>query len=527
MEEVITSLEKALILTEDENDAIQVEQHDIDDVGERLKMSLVGKVFTTNGFNREAFKQTMLKIWNTAREVVVKDLGENLFLFIFATEGDRWKVLRSGPWNFDKALVLLEVPDDRVAPSKMHLKYADFWIQIHNVPLCCMTTNMGRQIGNSLGRCLDVLEGMEGGCLGRFLRIRVCLDVSKPLWRGKKLTLPYGNTEFVDFRYERLPEFCFCYGRVGHVFKECAFVDQAAKQACEKPYGIWLKATKDLNSTRANNSKRPSGGGMNRYEGDQGKDIRGSKEDGGSGVHGEWLSMQGEPINAHQLSSDEEGEWVKGRKKVEGGQKGKSIGERVAESWPGPKYKQKEEEERRRVQREGAGEAVVGGSRNSQSRADVATNLDPVDHVMNEPGRPLQMPIMIGEGVAVIKEKIIRSNPTLNDAEAKEVMEDVNIKTVAAKFKAGLGDDGCASRHDNISGLGISRSTNNISGAQQHAGLGPDSSTKQLEDSMQDEVHAGQNFKCRDNSKNGRGSWKRLARTRSDSAKAIEGDSNE
>ncbi|PQQ10307.1 uncharacterized protein Pyn_17609 [Prunus yedoensis var. nudiflora] len=400
MEEVITSLEKALILTEDENDAIQVEQHDIDDVGERLKMSLVGKVFTTNGFNREAFKQTMLKIWNTAREVVVKDLGENLFLFIFATEGDRLKVLRSGPWNFDKALVLLEVPDGRVAPSKMHLKYADFWIQIHNVPLCCMTTNMGRQIGNSLGRCLDVLEGMDGGCLGRFLRIRVCLDVSKPLWRGKKLTLPSGNTEFVDFRYERLPEFCFCCGRVGHVFKECAFVDQAAKQACEKPYGIWLKATKDLNSTRANNSKRPSGGGMNRYDGDQGKDIRGSKEDGGSRVHGEWL-------------------------------------------------------------------------------ADVATNLDPVDHVMNESGRPLQMPIMIGEGVAVIKEKIIRSNPTLNAAEAKAVMEDVNIKTVAAKFKAGLGDDGCASRHDNISGLGISRSTNNISGAQQHAGLGPDSRTIQ------------------------------------------------
>ncbi|KAL6269133.1 hypothetical protein ACE6H2_026044 [Prunus campanulata] len=223
---------------------------------------------------------------------------------------------------------------------------------------------------------------------------------------------------------------------------------QAAKQACEKPYGIWLKATKDLNSTRANNFKRPSGGGMNRYDGDQGKDIRGSKEDGGSGVHGEWLSMQGEPINAHQLSSDEEGEWVKGRKKVEGGQKGKSIWERVAESWPGPKYKQKEEEERRRVQREGAGEAAVGGSRNSQSRADVATNLDPVNHVMNESGRPLQMPIMFGEGVAVIKEKIIRSNPTLNAAKAKAVMEDVNIKTVAAKFKAGLGDDGMKSMQD-------------------------------------------------------------------------------
>ncbi|KAH0974386.1 hypothetical protein GBA52_016285 [Prunus armeniaca] len=70
----------------------------------------------------------MLKIWGTVREVVVKDIGDNLFLFIFATEGDRLKVLSSGPWNFDKALVLLEPPNDSIALSKMLLKSADFWI---------------------------------------------------------------------------------------------------------------------------------------------------------------------------------------------------------------------------------------------------------------------------------------------------------------------------------------------------------------------------------------------------------------
>ncbi|CAL2227508.1 unnamed protein product [Prunus armeniaca] len=231
MDEVINSLEKTLILTEDESDAIQVGQNDIEDVGERLKTSLVGKVLTTNTFNREAFKQTMLMIWSTVREVVVKDIGETLFLFIFATEKDRQKVLRSGPWNFDKALVLLETPDGSIAPSKMLLKYADFWIQVHNVPLSYMSTNMGRQIGNSFGRCLDVMEGMDGECLGRFLRIRVRVDVSKPLRQGKKMLPPSGNTVFVEFRYERLPEFCFCCGRVGHVFKECSFVDQVAKQA--------------------------------------------------------------------------------------------------------------------------------------------------------------------------------------------------------------------------------------------------------------------------------------------------------
>ncbi|CAL9013385.1 unnamed protein product, partial [Prunus brigantina] len=295
----------------------------------------------------------MVKIWSTAREVVVKDIVETLFLFIFATEADRQKVLRGGPWNFDKALVLLETPDGSVAPSKMILNYADFWVQVHNVPLSCMSTNMGRQIGNSFGRCLDVMEGMDGECLGKFLRIRVSVDVSKPLRRGKKMLLPSGNNVFVEFRYERLPEFCFCCGRMGHVFKVCSFVDQVSKQADDKPYGIWLKATKEFHPIRAGNPKRSGGSGLGS------KNTRGLAADDGSGAHGEWLVGQGPVIHAQHLSSDEEGEGVKEREMEEGGQKGSSRGENVAEPSVGPLGSQRVGE-RRQPPREAEREPAVG-----------------------------------------------------------------------------------------------------------------------------------------------------------------------
>ncbi|KAH0974387.1 hypothetical protein GBA52_016286 [Prunus armeniaca] len=143
---------------------------------------------------------------------------------------------------------------------------------------------------------------MDGECLGRFLNIRVSVDVSTPLRRGKKMMLPSGNTVFVEFRYERLSEFCFCCGRVGHVFKECSFVDPTAKHASDKPYGIWLRATKDFYLFRAGNPKRTSGSGVRK--------TQGLMEDEGS----------------------EEGDWVKEREMEEGGQTGNSSVDKVAES---------------------------------------------------------------------------------------------------------------------------------------------------------------------------------------------------
>lgn len=72
MEEVRTVFNKTLILTEEEAEAISVWIEGENDATDHLKFSLVGKVMTEEPFHREAFKQTMLKIWNTSREVIVK-----------------------------------------------------------------------------------------------------------------------------------------------------------------------------------------------------------------------------------------------------------------------------------------------------------------------------------------------------------------------------------------------------------------------------------------------------------------------
>ncbi|KAH7543859.1 hypothetical protein JRO89_XS15G0033400 [Xanthoceras sorbifolium] len=57
---------------------------------------------------------------------------------------------------------------------------------------------------------------------GLFLRLRVAIDISKPLKRVLRVKLDRMKEEkTLLLKYERLPEYCLCCGLVGHSYREC------------------------------------------------------------------------------------------------------------------------------------------------------------------------------------------------------------------------------------------------------------------------------------------------------------------
>jgi hypothetical protein len=77
---------------------------------------------------------------------------------------------------------------------------------------------------------------------GEYLRVKITLDLPKPLIRGRMLKIN-GFSTLVTFQYERLPKFCFrCkvikYGLIG-----CSKRKEAHKQHAPTEYGIWLRAS--------------------------------------------------------------------------------------------------------------------------------------------------------------------------------------------------------------------------------------------------------------------------------------------
>lgn len=83
---------------------------------------------------------------------------------------------------------------------------------------------------------------------GDSLRIRVKINVRKPLRRGTFIKIgSQGEEEWVEMRFEKLPDFSYGCGRMGHITRDCEDKETAARE--DQQYGIWLKK---YPSTRGN-----------------------------------------------------------------------------------------------------------------------------------------------------------------------------------------------------------------------------------------------------------------------------------
>ena len=100
---------------------------------------------------------------------------------------------------------------------------------------------VGVEIGETIGTVIP-LEHMKEMVGGDFLRVRVEIDVSKPLCRGRKTAINANEFIWVAFKYEKLPNFCYWCGRVSHADKECKiWLANKGKLTQEKQeYGAWL-----------------------------------------------------------------------------------------------------------------------------------------------------------------------------------------------------------------------------------------------------------------------------------------------
>lgn len=95
--------------------------------------------------------------------------------------------------------------------------------------------------------------------MGRFLRVRIEIDVSKPLERCLDVYLGSGSEVRVIVKYERLPDYCWDYGMIGHVNKECPLEDPNREynpRALAK-YADWLKANPPIKSRKPPNRESP------------------------------------------------------------------------------------------------------------------------------------------------------------------------------------------------------------------------------------------------------------------------------
>ncbi|KAH9703270.1 zinc knuckle protein [Citrus sinensis] len=213
---------------------------------------VVGKVLTSRSINKEGLKAAMQMAWRTVIEVKIESMGDNIFLFKFASEEEKKRVLMGGPWHFDRALIVLTKPTGIGDIKNQSFTHATFWVQLHNIPIMCMNKEAIQKLGEKIGTVKEVETDEAGECIGQFARARISIDISQPLKKIVFLQQADGKTP-MPILYEKLPDFFFCCAHIGHQYREC--LRYKGQQKEDLPYGGWMRAVTQADRIKQKRSR--------------------------------------------------------------------------------------------------------------------------------------------------------------------------------------------------------------------------------------------------------------------------------
>lgn len=228
--------------TEGEQDEAVVWVDDGEDDDEaRVALGLVGKIWTDRHINANAFMATMKTVWQPTHGVDISNIGPNSFVFQFHHWRDKQRVIDRQPWHFDNHAVILGDITGNTKPSDMELWELPMWVWVYNLPFKGrLNISNVAAIGNKLGTFIKVDNSGSMG-IDKSIRMRVNVDVRKPLAKHVKVKMRGGLEELFDVKYERPPIFCYFCGKLGHGLKDChACRDEDTPRL---GFGGWLKAS--------------------------------------------------------------------------------------------------------------------------------------------------------------------------------------------------------------------------------------------------------------------------------------------
>lgn len=113
---------------------------------------------------------------------------------------------------------------------------------MYDLPNGFMSEAVGRQLGNFFGDFISYDAKNNSSIWREFMRIKIRLDVRKPLKRKKKIKRKNGSEFTVLSKYERLGDFCFACGLVTHTERFCRKSLDSRSDNGVRDWGAWLRA---------------------------------------------------------------------------------------------------------------------------------------------------------------------------------------------------------------------------------------------------------------------------------------------
>ncbi|XP_057747435.1 uncharacterized protein LOC130966635 [Arachis stenosperma] len=159
-------------------------------------------------------------------------------------EVDLNRVLKGNPWFFRNAWLLVKKWERAEDQIDKGLDKVETKMQIWDLPEHCKTPKLGEKIAACMGDVVSCKLFEAGKDQVRFIKATVNMNINTPFMKGTNVGSMKDGLTWVNFKYERLPTFCYYCGKAGQEENNCGKGKQDEERGMykSKSLGPWIKA---------------------------------------------------------------------------------------------------------------------------------------------------------------------------------------------------------------------------------------------------------------------------------------------
>ncbi|RYR20742.1 hypothetical protein Ahy_B03g065968 [Arachis hypogaea] len=164
---------------------------------------LVGRVLTDKVLNTVTVRKMILNMWGDSQGLVITNAGPNSFILNFKSQEET----RRAP---------------NLSIDEVNYNQLPIWVQIHGLPYDKINIKNAEKIGVIVGRVISAEDPfVEGNMLRSFLKVKMEINVQAPLKTGFWFKRNDRSHSWTELKYEKLYNYCYKYGRIGHDKRAC------------------------------------------------------------------------------------------------------------------------------------------------------------------------------------------------------------------------------------------------------------------------------------------------------------------
>ncbi|XP_058786104.1 uncharacterized protein LOC131660794 [Vicia villosa] len=195
----------------------------------------------------KALENRLNQMWVRKGVISIIDLSNDYYLVAFSHEDDKKVAISKGPWFIYDHYLTVKDWRPNFQPDCDSIVEVAVWVRISGLPIEYYDPKSLTAFGNRIGSTIKVDKTTIKQERGKYARICVTVDLTKPL-----LAMFEINGSCYKVEYEGLHLLCLACGRYGHYKEGCVYRGKESSSAVEKNNNISGGQVLPLNGETSN-----------------------------------------------------------------------------------------------------------------------------------------------------------------------------------------------------------------------------------------------------------------------------------